>query len=230
MVFSMKWNKASVRQLSLLLVLLSFIQMGSSGINAEYGEFQNSKEKLMSSVSICSHNNEGFVCQLVTPPEPQDLYQVLKKHPLFPTVVDLIYWKDTTRSTLWFVLLNLIFYILVVGRCCATDKENNFFPSLGRHSVLTLFSCLFLSLMVASFFHRTLGAALLSNGKNKVSHFHHAVRDFDIPYDNIKIHFEVCFEIIQMIFAIFVATSQFDNLLFSLKKFVIWHLERDEIS
>eukprot|EP01126_Amoeba_proteus_P014778 TRINITY_DN1655_c0_g1_i16.p1 TRINITY_DN1655_c0_g1~~TRINITY_DN1655_c0_g1_i16.p1 ORF type:complete len:106 (+),score=22.33 TRINITY_DN1655_c0_g1_i16:802-1119(+) len=71
--------------------------------------------------------------------------------------------------------------------------------------------------MVASFFHRTLGAALLSNGKNKVSHFHHAVRDFDIPYDNIKIHFEVCFEIIQMIFAIFVATSQFDNLLFSLK-------------
>eukprot|EP01126_Amoeba_proteus_P014784 TRINITY_DN1655_c0_g1_i23.p1 TRINITY_DN1655_c0_g1~~TRINITY_DN1655_c0_g1_i23.p1 ORF type:complete len:215 (+),score=33.57 TRINITY_DN1655_c0_g1_i23:40-684(+) len=214
MVFSMKWNKASVRQLSLLLVLLSFIQMGSSGINAEYGEFQNSKEKLMSSVSICSHNNEGFVCQLVTPPEPQDLYQVLKKHPLFPTVVDLIYWKDTTRSTLWFVLLNLIFYILVVG----------------RHSVLTLFSCLFLSLMVASFFHRTLGAALLSNGKNKVSHFHHAVRDFDIPYDNIKIHFEVCFEIIQMIFAIFVATSQFDNLLFSLKKFVIWHLERDEIS
>eukprot|EP01126_Amoeba_proteus_P014790 TRINITY_DN1655_c0_g1_i9.p1 TRINITY_DN1655_c0_g1~~TRINITY_DN1655_c0_g1_i9.p1 ORF type:complete len:133 (+),score=18.45 TRINITY_DN1655_c0_g1_i9:40-438(+) len=101
MVFSMKWNKASVRQLSLLLVLLSFIQMGSSGINAEYGEFQNSKEKLMSSVSICSHNNEGFVCQLVTPPEPQDLYQVLKKHPLFPTVVDLIYWKDTTRSTLW---------------------------------------------------------------------------------------------------------------------------------
>eukprot|EP01126_Amoeba_proteus_P014775 TRINITY_DN1655_c0_g1_i1.p1 TRINITY_DN1655_c0_g1~~TRINITY_DN1655_c0_g1_i1.p1 ORF type:complete len:169 (+),score=22.53 TRINITY_DN1655_c0_g1_i1:555-1061(+) len=168
----------------------------------------------MSSVSICSHNNEGFVCQLVTPPEPQDLYQVLKKHPLFPTVVDLIYWKDTTRSTLWFVLLNLIFYILVVG----------------RHSVLTLFSCLFLSLMVASFFHRTLGAALLSNGKNKVSHFHHAVRDFDIPYDNIKIHFEVCFEIIQMIFAIFVATSQFDNLLFSLKKFVIWHLERDEIS
>jgi len=44
-----------------------------------------------------------------------DCCETLKKHPLYPTVSQLVHWKDYMRSGLVFLTLNLFFYLITFG-------------------------------------------------------------------------------------------------------------------